>query len=57
MLQVKARRDALDAAIVELAAEPAYAPLVGRLGCMRGISVLTALGLSVEWSCLGFVDT
>jgi transposase len=48
MLQVKARRDALDEAIVELAHEPAYAALVGRLGCMRGISVLTGLGLSVE---------
>jgi hypothetical protein len=30
-LQAKARRDALDQAIVELAAEPPYAKLVGRL--------------------------
>jgi hypothetical protein len=32
----------------ELAATPPWAPLVGRLGCLRGVGVLTALGLAVE---------
>jgi transposase len=48
VLQAKARRDALDAAIVELAAEPSFAGIVGRLCCLRGVSTLTALGLTVE---------
>ncbi len=48
MLQTKARRDALDAAIAELASEPPFAAIVGRLVCLRGISTLTALGLTVE---------
>jgi transposase len=46
--QVKSRRDALDAAIAELAREPAFAPVVGRLVCLRGVSTLTALALTVE---------
>ncbi|HUK77066.1 MAG TPA: IS110 family transposase [Thermoleophilia bacterium] len=46
--QVKARRDALDAAIAELAGEPAFAAVVGRLVCLRGVSTLTALALTVE---------
>jgi transposase len=52
-LHAKARRDALDKAIVELAAEPPFAEIVGRLCCLRGVSTLTALGLTVEigdWS-------
>ena len=48
MLQTKTRRDALDRAIVELASEPPFAEVVGRLCCLRGISTLTALGLTVE---------
>jgi transposase len=48
VLQAKARRDALDQAIAELAAEPPFAELVGRLGCLRGVSTLTALALTVE---------
>ncbi len=48
VLQAKARRDTLDAAIVELAAEPPFVEIVGRLCCLRGVSTLTALGLSVE---------
>jgi transposase len=48
VLQAKTRRDALDAAIVELAAEPPFAEIVGRLCCLRGVSTLTALGLTVE---------
>ncbi len=53
VLQAKTRRDTLDAAIVELAAEPPFAEIVGRLCCLRGVSTLTALGLTVElgdWS-------
>jgi transposase len=48
MLQTKTRRDALDRAIVELAAEPPFAEVVGRLCCLRGVSTLTALALTVE---------
>jgi transposase len=43
-----ARRDRLDAAIGQMAAEPAWAPVVGRLACLRGVSTLTAFGLAVE---------
>jgi len=46
--QAKSRRDALDRAIAELAAEPSFAEVVGRLVCLRGVSTLTALGLTVE---------
>jgi transposase len=48
MLQAKTRRDALDRAIVELAAEPPFVEVVGRLVCLRGVSTLTALALTVE---------
>ncbi len=47
-LQAKARRDALDQAIDELAAEPPFAEIVGRLCCLRGVATLTALALTVE---------
>ncbi len=53
MLDAKARRDALDKAIVELAATPPYADVVERLVCLRGVSTLTAFALTVElgdWS-------
>ncbi len=53
VLQAKTRRDALDSAIVELAAESPFAEVVGRLCCLRGVSTLTALALTVElgdWS-------
>ena len=46
--QAKARRDLLDRAIVELAGEPPFAEVVGRLACLRGVSTLTALALTVE---------
>ena len=36
VLAVQARRDRLDGAIGELAAAPPWAPVVGRLGCLRG---------------------
>lgn len=42
------RRDRLDTTIVELAADPAWAPMVRRLSCLRGVSTLTAFGLAVE---------
>jgi transposase len=48
VLAVQARRDRLDAAIAELAMTPPWALLVGRLGCLRGIGVLTGFGLAVE---------
>ena len=48
VLAVQARRDRLDAAIGELAATPAWAPVVARLGCLGGIGVLTSFGLVVE---------
>jgi transposase len=47
-VHAKTRRDALDQAIAELAAETAFAETVGRLCCLRGVSTLTALGLTVE---------
>ncbi len=53
VLQMETRRDALDRAIAELAAEPPFAEIVARLVCLRGISTLTALALTVElgdWS-------
>ena len=42
------RRDRLDERIAELAEEPRFAPLVGRLRCLRGVSTLTAFALCVE---------
>lgn len=48
MLACVDRRDRLDSAIAEMAAEGDYAPVVTRLGSLRGISVLTAFGLATE---------
>jgi transposase len=48
VLSVQARRDRLDAAIIALAADSEFSPLVRRLGCLRGIGNLTALALAVE---------
>ena len=48
VLAVQARRDRLDGAIGELAATPPWAPVVARLGCLRGVGVLTSFGLAVE---------
>ncbi|WP_372463403.1 IS110 family transposase [Actinospica acidithermotolerans] len=42
------RRARLDRAIGSLALDPAWHPVVTRLGCLRGIDTLTALGLAVE---------
>jgi transposase len=48
MLHAKTRRDGLDQAIAELAGESPFAEVVGRLVCLRGVSTLTALALTVE---------
>lgn len=45
---IVARRDRLDAAIEQMAADSEFTPVVHRLGCLRGISTLTAFGLAVE---------
>jgi transposase len=48
VLAVRARRDRLDAAITEIAADSEFTALVRRLGCLRGISTLTGFTLAVE---------
>jgi transposase len=55
LLATTARRDRLDTAVAEMAAASAFTPVVTRLGCLRGVSTLTAFGLAVEigdWSRL-----
>ncbi|HKT01377.1 MAG TPA: IS110 family transposase [Rugosimonospora sp.] len=42
------RRNRLDKAITEMAADGEYTAVVHRLGCLRGVSTLTAFGLAVE---------
>ena len=48
VLAVKARRDRLDAAITAMAIDSEFTPIVHRLGCLRGVSTLTAFALAVE---------
>src|SRR3954447_26011247 len=48
MLATLARRDRLDAAITAMAGDSMFSPVVTRLGCLRGVSTLTAFGLAVE---------
>jgi transposase len=48
VLTVKARRNRLDAAITEMAADCEWTSIVHRLGCLRGVSTLTGLALAVE---------
>jgi len=48
VLSTQARRARLDTAITEPAASPVIAPVVGRLGCLRGVSTLTAFGAATE---------
>jgi transposase len=48
VLDTVARRDRLDTAIAQLATDSEFTPVVTRLGCLRGISTLTAFGLAVE---------
>jgi len=53
VLPATAARDRLDEQIVEVAASPRFADSVNRLGCLRGISALTGLALTVQigdWS-------
>jgi len=48
VLSTTARRDRLDEAIIATAALPRWAPIVARLGAIRGIATLTGFGLAVE---------
>jgi transposase len=48
VLSVTARRDRLDHAIFVTAAAEPWAPIVARLGAVRGVATLTGLGLAVE---------
>ena len=48
MLATVDRRDRLDQAIADMAADSAFTPVIDRLQCVRGISILTAFGLAVE---------
>jgi transposase len=48
MLLTLDRRNRLDKAITEMAADCEYTAVVHRLGCLRGVSTLTAFGLAVE---------
>lgn len=48
MLVTVDRRNRLDAAIAEMAADSEFTAVVTRLGCLRGVSTLTAFGLAVE---------
>lgn len=48
VLAVTARRNRLDKAIVEMAGDSEFTPLVRRLACLRGVSTLTAFALAVE---------
>lgn len=53
VLAVQARRNRLDRSIAQLAEASEFTPLVRRLGCLRGVSTLTAFALAVEigdWS-------
>lgn len=48
MLMTAQRRDRLDEAITTMATDSEFTLVVNRLGCLRGISTLTAFGLAVE---------
>ncbi len=48
VLTISARRDRLDKTITAMAADSEFTPVVHRLGCLRGISTLTAFALAVE---------
>jgi transposase len=48
VLAVTGRRNRLDKAIVEMAGDSEFTPLVRRLSCLRGVSTLTAFALAVE---------
>ena len=48
VLLTSARRDRLDVAIEQMAADSQFTPVTRRLGCLRGVSTLTGFGLAVE---------
>jgi transposase len=48
VLSVTSRRNRLDAAITAMAGDSEFTPIVCRLGCLRGVSTLTAFALAVE---------
>ena len=48
MLMGVQRRNKLDTAIAQMAADSEFTLIVNRLGCLRGVSTLTAFGLAVE---------
>jgi transposase len=48
VLSTTARRDRLDTAIATMAADSEFTAVVHRLGCLRGVSTLTAFALAVE---------
>jgi transposase len=48
MLTTLDRRDRLDRAIEALATDSIFTPVATRLGCLRGVSTLTAFGLATE---------
>jgi transposase len=48
VLTVHARRQRLDEAITQMAATQPFAPVVARLGCLRGMGTLTGFALTVE---------
>jgi transposase len=48
VITISARRDRLDAQIVELAGRSEFTPVTRQLGCLRGISTLTGFALAVE---------
>jgi len=48
MLMTVQRRERLDEAITTMATDSEFTAVVNRLGCLRGISTLTAFGLAVE---------
>lgn len=48
VVAARERRDRLDEAIEQMAADCDLTPVVHRLGCLRGISTLTGFGLAVE---------
>jgi transposase len=48
VLAAQARRDRLDAAVEQMVSDSEVTDLVRRLGCLRGMSTLTAFALAVE---------
>lgn len=48
MLVARDRRERLDKAITTMADDSQFTPVVRRLGCLRGVSTLTAFSLAVE---------